>query len=609
MKSTSVLTRCLSIILVLFLCISEVPYASAASDKSDASADDEPTIMTAEQRNSINMLNYLTVLVQEINSSGNSRLFLESAYSELINNTEPSIVDEMTLCQYENILTAIEKYRMIAVKRERLQYLYEQNSAAAIRSAMPNPLALLNVIQSGGALKAIVSVAYLAFDSVTSYETYTDTLEMQYLQDGWALDDEEASVLVGCRSSMFSYMVRVARDLPRGLTLNEDSVEAFVEWKSKPNATSRIRWLESHRSTYENYGEYWLLLADSYYEKAQSGDTSYYYQKCINAINTYDSLDNSIFRKDTRLSQSLPYAIIAAQEVMSESEYIIRASKYAQRILDNTDDKDGSDWSLRYFAAQTFIDLYARTNQRSYLQKAYDVAYDNVNMLISEQRSQNVVYLADIVTESTKGVKDKDQKKQIENYNKLLKETRKSELAPIYEPLRLNCDLLFALADELGISASGKKDIQEILHPGGAALFLNPAIDSMYNYSDSAVVSADSIEVTFEKGQLTIPAVYLCDSSSIVVSVSNGSSVQAITDWQIEEVDRKKSHDAADFVAVFTSDEAKDITYNDGDQISITVTPLVSEGNLPEPLMFSFKADKTTVAWVVHPLSFTRVYE
>ena len=564
--------------------------------------------MTAEQRNSINMLNYLTVLVQEINSSSNSRLFLESAYSELINNTEPSIVDEITLDEYETILSRIEQYRMIAVKRERLQYLYEQNSAAAIRSAMPNPLALLNVIQSGSALKAIVSVAYLAFDSVTSYETYTDTLELQYLQDGWALDDEEASVLAECRSSMFSYMVRVARDLPRGLTLNEDSVEAFVEWKSKPNVTSRIRWLESHRSTYDYYGEYWLLLADSYYEKAQSGDTSYY-QKCINAINMYDSLDNSIFRKDTRLSQSLPYAIIAAQEVMPESEYIIRASNYAQRILDNTDDKDGSDWSLRYFAAQTFIDLYARTNQRSYLQKAYDVAYDNVNMLISEQRSQNAAYLADIETESTKGIKDKDQKKQIENYNKLLKETRKTELAPIYEPLRLNCDLLFALADELGISASEKKDIQEILHPDGAALFLNPAVDGMYNYSDSAVVSADSIEVTFEKGRITIPAVYLSDSSSIVVSVSDGSSVQTITDWQIEEVDRKKSHDAADFVAVFTSDEAKDVTYNDGDQISITVMPLVSEGNSPEPLMFSFKTVKTTVVWVVHPLSFTREYE
>lgn len=64
----------------------------------------EEKALTQKQRNSINMLNYLTVLVQEINNSPNSRLFLEAAYSELINNTEPSIVDDLTLDEYEKYL-------------------------------------------------------------------------------------------------------------------------------------------------------------------------------------------------------------------------------------------------------------------------------------------------------------------------------------------------------------------------------------------------------------------------------------------------------------------------------------------------------------------------
>ena len=42
-----------------------------------------------------------------------------------------------------------------------------------------------------------------------------------------------------------------------------------------------------------------------------------------------------------------------------------------------------------------------------------------------------------------------EEKKQIQDYNKMLKEGRKVELVPLYEPLILNCDLLFALADRL----------------------------------------------------------------------------------------------------------------------------------------------------------------
>ena len=49
--------------------------------------------LDATQRNSISMLNHLAVLTQEINASQNSRMYLEEAYSMLINNTFPNAVD------------------------------------------------------------------------------------------------------------------------------------------------------------------------------------------------------------------------------------------------------------------------------------------------------------------------------------------------------------------------------------------------------------------------------------------------------------------------------------------------------------------------------------
>ena len=50
----------------------------------------EETTLTNEQRNAIAMLNYITVLTQDINASKNSRLYMEEAYSSLINNTYPN---------------------------------------------------------------------------------------------------------------------------------------------------------------------------------------------------------------------------------------------------------------------------------------------------------------------------------------------------------------------------------------------------------------------------------------------------------------------------------------------------------------------------------------
>lgn len=40
--------------------------------------------------------------------------------------------------------------------------------------------------------KLVTSVSYMAVDALTSYQTSSAKADLQYLQDGWALDDEEA---------------------------------------------------------------------------------------------------------------------------------------------------------------------------------------------------------------------------------------------------------------------------------------------------------------------------------------------------------------------------------------------------------------------------------
>lgn len=151
--------------------------ANAASTEQElvAVASDITDGLDETQRNSISMLDHLAVLTQEINASQNSRMYLEEVYSMLINNTFPNAVDSRTLSQLTGILDTLEKYRMIAVKRERLDYVYEQNRAQAIRSVVPSPLGLLGAFKSFNLSKLAVAVSHMPVDSYTSYTSAYST--------------------------------------------------------------------------------------------------------------------------------------------------------------------------------------------------------------------------------------------------------------------------------------------------------------------------------------------------------------------------------------------------------------------------------------------------
>ena len=109
------------------------------------------------------------------------------------------------------------------------------------------------------------------------------------------------------------------------------------------------------------------------------------------------------------------------------------------------------------FAAQSYIDLFRETDDATYLQSAYDIALDNVNYLIGDQQTLNTAYIAPVKSAPVPKGTAKDKAKQIKDYNKNLKVARKTELPPVSEPLLLNCDLLFALADQLDISENEQR--------------------------------------------------------------------------------------------------------------------------------------------------------
>ncbi len=525
--------------------------------------EEERKELTEEQANAINMLNYLRFLTQEIRASSNSRLFLEEAYSSLTNNTNPNAVDSQTLDEVLSLLDTLEEYRMVAVKRDRLKYIYEQKQAQAVHEAIPNPIGLFSVVRSFNAPKMAISLLYMAVDSVSSYSSATSNAEMEYLQDGWELDDKEAKALHNSRKDLYSYMVNMVNifNLDGSLSLNEDSVDDFVSWKNNDNLSRKVQFFESNKNTYKAFGPYWLTLAECYY---QMGD----FQNCLDSIGEYEKLNVKIFRKDYEYAKTLPLIIAALKEHVEKEEYISKADSYCVKILENTND---SYWELRYFAAETYYDLYSETEKKEYIEKAYDTLLNNINYLVDEQEKLNKQYLDEVKEEDVPDGATKQQKAEIKDYNKMIKNQREREVAPVYEPLLINCDLLFTIADELQIEDSEKARILSILRGNNDCIFLPEPIDNLFTFESTNEIVSEDIEIEYDGDELTIPAKYVTDITQIKVYVDDEEST-VFDDWVIDEVDRVDEHDFESFLVTFESEAADDYSFTGEEKVSIEIT-------------------------------------
>lgn len=551
---------------------------TAATDAEEPDADapfssaDQLANLTGVQRNSINMLNYLAVLMQEISESKNSRLLTEEIYSDLINNTSPNAVDERTLTTIESILDTLEDYRMISVKRERLKAIYERAQADATLQALPDPLSLLSAVQSGGLAQLAFAIVYMAADSASSYSSAMNEAENQYLQSGWELDDEESEVVHDSRTEMFSYTVEMVAEyeLPGDLALTEKAVEQFVERKDADIA-GRIKYLESNAETYCALGAYWLLLAESYHEH---GD----WPECLRAIEVYENLSTGILRKDRSYAKALTLAIDAASRIGGDQSNDL-VSRWADTLIANSDIED---WALRYFAAQAYVALYGQTGDSEFCNKAFNTALNNANELLGKQRELNEAFLAPIekaTVEEEPSLLDvinifsesevEKRKKEIEDYNKMLEEERKTELPPLYEPLVLNLELMRAMAKEGLISEETLLETDEIIHESGE-LFLTAGLDARFTLasgSEKPKTPAGSIQ--FNRSELRVPVAFATLDTAISMEVDDEGEATTIDDWTLSRVDRETEDDMASFYAVYTSQTAKDFAYQEGMLVSI----------------------------------------
>ena len=287
-----------------------------------------------------------------------------------------------------------------------------------------------------------------------------------------------------------------------------------------------------------------------------------------------------VFRMDYNYSQILPKAIVAAQNIYSGKQYESVISSYAEDLLENTE-KAAEYWSTRYFVAQVYLDLYLRTNNQQYMEESFDIAYDNVTFLLGEQRKLNKIYLDDVeevivnepdyryLTDEEKKEKKKlynEEKKLAKEYNKSLVEARKVELPSIYEPLILNCELLFTLADEKNISAEEKANIDAILQTSSNGIFISKPINDIYSFANDS----NKYSATVTKDEIIIPADLLTAKAKISLTVTDNNTTETFTDCQIKKVERN-GNEIQSFFAYITSEKMRKYEWSNDTNILITI--------------------------------------
>lgn len=548
------------------------------------------------QLNSIAMLNYLTYTTEKIRQSKNSRLYLEEVYSELINGTYPNAINEKTQKYMKELLYDIEGFRIVDVKRDRLKFIYEQNKANNIMSALPSPMSILNVVQSTNPLKLVASLTYMAIDSATSYASASSNTDLQYLQGEWELDDKDSEIINDLRIETFAYRNEVVNEnnIDGALAINEKSTEYLVQLENMTNVSRRIELLENNLETYKAFGNYWIILAKSYYENEN-------YQKCIEATDKYLEVQPRIFLYDSQLASILPLAISAAKEIYTGKDLINKENNYLDLLSKNTNlaDTKHSDWSLKYFAAVAYIDLYKETEDNTYLLKAYTEVKNNVYNLIDDQITQNEKYLAEVQELTASKDATKDEKESIKEYNKTVKELREKELPPISNALLTNLKLMFELANKLNINETEKNEINKSLHENNDNLFLVDTID--FNYWFNKDNKIETIDI-FDGNKLLIPANYVCDNSKIILKINGNTQVD---DWALEEVDRK-GETVDTFEAKYTSKSIKKVDFKEGDVVTIEIYPY---GEYIEAYKIKYNVTNKKVLWVIDSLQFELVEE
>ena len=401
----------------------------------------------------LNEFTYYTTLIAETEN----RLYLDDIYDRLMNQYEPKEIDEEINTRLIGMLSGIENIRILDLKKERLQMVFDLQKSNVIASAIPNPINMIGTIAlstspnrslTQNVIAGLASAIGTGASSYTMYQSASANLLIEANEKYWDLEYEAMKNVNNLNHSSLSTQNSYgsSNDIPGEYILNEENTKRFINIISDANIARAINNLESAEETYQYFPLYWLERADLYFK---NGD----FQSCIDTVLYYDNNFNysQIYRRNERYGQVLVDAIASAINLYYSTDYnycLELVVPWLSRAEENT---APDDWFQMYYLSVCYL-MFADGSNEEFYNCAYDLMQKCGRYLSGIQDSFISSYTSELI-EKTKEEKENmlpAQREEYENEFKAQEEARKTELPTTDGGLIESLRMLYSM-NQMGI--------------------------------------------------------------------------------------------------------------------------------------------------------------
>ncbi len=584
----------------------------------------------------INLLNeftYYTTLVKE----ENSRIGLDSLYDDLLNNYDPQSIDSTTNDRMLSLLNTITNLKIINLKKERLEIIYDYKRSQTISSAIPSVFSVIGSVkylgdaaksfhgekgdQVDGIVSAIQGLGIIAHSITSSYYTHKaaeDSLTADYLVEKYELEYSQMRDINNILTTSLSYQNSYANEnnIDKKFVLNEQLAKAFASQIVEENKGKALDYLKDRQSQYKYFPRYWLELAALYYQNGL-------YNKCLETIDYYNNNFDyrQMYRQNIRYGQILVYGVSAYLNTCDDTGMIIdKVLPWLQIIQENTSDED---WYQRYYCAMVYINIYGRTGDSRYLEEAYQLIKLNINTLYNRQKELNEAY-TDEISEPEKNEYKQMTTTAAEETKKYYEELKKDQKKlPQMDPSFVsNLKILIQLIQYFDIgSVNDISFVKDVLFAPQLKAYMTGdkyAEGNLYVYSEKDFSLYMTWLVAFGNSMvLKIPAVFLNDGSTIYFKYDNQEeftqywnpqskekNVEALKEVVIGNVKRNGKESVEKFTVDMKFNLTDDMKKNATDSDGFECTVRINTNDCPIDLFFAGKS-----AFNCSLISITKVYE
>lgn len=411
----------------------------------------------------------------------------------LASTNNRAVLDEIYLLEwYEDISTTnsqyilsfrddINEFKSIDVKRERLEYIYNQNRSMAAASLVPNALSVATVaFSSGNPKQAVIAIAGTALSSITNYLTTKQRAELELIQSQWNLDDDASRAFNNLNNAIFANLTTLSRDygFSRDDYASIATIQNFVKDVQNENITPsdiiQICVGTNYERELSQFSDYWRIVGSAYYELGE-------YNEALTAINQYEKCYEKVFYHDPNYAQMMMIKAYCIDELSINKEEIVdELIEIANAINENLG--VGRDWLQKYYCYLIYKDVASYTNDNSYLKKAFEVLdevfYININTYAKDLENYlSYQFLEDIITGLEQNIAEIDN--EIANQKEQRKAANTKERKEIIDK---EIEKLKANKKEFEENIDAQKEIAKKTLPPSVSLLISLA----YEYKNLA---------------------------------------------------------------------------------------------------------------------------